>query len=202
MIATRIDGRSRGNLDAGVSLGFDLRDFLPLNKGAFELARPSLENWCRSWMGNDYSPPLEPIQWFWEGHKPGIHVWAPPPSAALIALKQLARARHKRPHFVANVFLCQRLLWQEEWRRRFEKEMDVWFILHSGTFWPHSLFEPLLVGISFPMKNREQGPWLVRQQREVVEIGRTLCQVSKTCHLLVGHHLRQLWADPWGFSSV
>ena len=84
----------------------------------------------------------------------------PPPVAALVALKQLAKSRQKRPHQVAHVFMCQRFVWQEEWRRRFEKEMELWFILHPGTFWPHHLLEPLIVGISFPMKNRkQQGPY-------------------------------------------
>ena len=106
-------------------------------------------------MGNDYSPPLKPIGWFREGHKPGTHLWAPPPAAALVALKQLARSRHKQLHSVTHVFLCQRLLWQERWRRRFEKEMDVWCILHSGSVWPNRLFEPLIVGIYFPTINRE-----------------------------------------------
>ena len=96
----------------------------------------------------------------------------PPPVAALVALKQLAKSRQKRPRHVTHVFICQRLLWQEEWQRRFEKEMDIWFIFHTGTYWPHHLFEPLLVGISIPMKNRKQlgpdGPWLVRQQQEEV----------------------------------
>ena len=198
MIATGIDGRSRGNLDAGVSLGYDMRKFIPLNKGAFELAGPLLETWCRSWMRDDFIPPLEPIHWFWKGHKPGVHVWAPPPAAALIALKQLAKSRQKRPHHVTHVFLCQRLLWQEEWSRRFQKETDVWFMLHPGTFWPHHLFEPLLVGISFPMSNREQGPWLVRQKRDqVVDVGLALSKMSKTCHFQVGDYLRKLWAHPW-----
>ena len=71
MIATGIDERSRGNLDAGVSLGHDIHPFIPLNKGAFELAGPLLEGWCRSWMGADFSQPLEPVEWFWEGHLSG-----------------------------------------------------------------------------------------------------------------------------------
>ena len=154
-------------------------------------------------MTSDFSRPLEPVEWFREGHQPGVHLWAPPPAAALVALKQLAKSRQKRPHHVTHVFLCQRLLWQEEWRRRFEKEMDVWFILHNGTAWPHKLFEPLLVGISFPMKNRERGPWLVRQQREeVVEAGRAVSQMSKTCHIQVGSYLRELWSQPWTFPEV
>lgn len=203
MIATGIDGRSRGDFDAGVSLGYDIRQFIPLDRGAFELEGPLLTGWLRSWMGSDFSPPLEPIGWFKEGHKPGTHIWAPPPAAALVALKQLARSRHKRPHSVKHVFVCQRLLWQERWRRRFEKEMDVWFILHSGLFWSHNLFEPLLVGISFPMLRREQGPWLVRQEREqVVDVGLTLSKMSKTCHIQVGNYLCQLWKDPWKLPSL
>ena len=143
-------------------------------------------------MGTDFSPPLEPIHWFKNGHKPGVHVWAPPPAAALVALKQLARSRHKRPHTVQHVFICQRLLWQELWRKRFEKEMDLWFILHPGTHWPPFLFEPLVIGISFPMLNREQGPWLVRQEREqVLEAGRTLSEMSKSSHV---HDVRELGA--------
>ena len=35
MIATDIDGRSCGNLDAGVSLGYDILQYLPMDKGAF-----------------------------------------------------------------------------------------------------------------------------------------------------------------------
>ena len=47
MIKTGLDGRSRGDLDAGVSLGHDVRLYLPLDKGAFQLARRSLEEWCK-----------------------------------------------------------------------------------------------------------------------------------------------------------
>ncbi len=203
MIATGIDGRSRGNLDAGVSLGYDIRQYLPMDRGVAELAGPCLSSWCRSWMGKDYSSPLEPIDWSTKGQKPGVHLWAPPPAMALIALKQLARSRQKRPHFVQHVFVCQRLLWQEEWRRRFEKEMDLWFLFHPGLSWSNNLLEPLVVGISFPMLNREHGPWLVRQQREeMVEAGRTLCEMSKSCHFQVGNDLRQLWSCPWRLPKV
>lgn len=194
MIATGIDGWSRGNQDAGVSLGYDIRQFVPLNLGAFEL-HPALGDWCESWMGSDYSPPLGPEGWFWEGHHPGVHVWSPPPAAALIALKQVALSRHKRPYDVTHVFICQRLLWQEEWRSRFEKEFDIWFIMHPGLYWPHHMFEPLLVGIFFPM-SRDR-PWLVRLlKEEVVAFGRSMSQMSKTCHIHVGDYLRQLWAQP------
>ena len=201
MIDCGVDGLSRGNQDAGVSLGHDIRKYIPLNLGAFELEGPRLEIWCRSFMGNDFSPPLEPGGWYWEGHHPGVHIWSPPPAAALIALKELAKSRQIRPYDVTHVFLCPRLLWDEEWRRRFEKEMDLWFMLNSGTFWPYPHYEPLLVGISFPMSRSR--PWLARQLRdEVVEVGRALSQLSKTCHTRVGDYLRQLWLSPRELPAV
>ena len=97
-------------------------------------------------MGKDFSSPLTPVEWFYEAHKPGLHLWAPPPVAALIALEKIARSRQKRPHHDTHIFMCQRLLWQEEWRRRFEKEMDPWFIFYPGIYWSHDLVEPLIVG--------------------------------------------------------
>ena len=111
------------------------------------------------------------------------------------ALSELAKSRFKRPYGVTHLFICPRLLWQEEWRRRFEKEMDFLFILNPGLAWPHSNFEPLLIGISFPVTRTRS--WLVRQlQEQVMEAGRTLSQVSKTCHLRVRDYLRKLWLHP------
>ena len=53
MIATGMDGRSRGNFDAGFSLWFDLRQYFPLNESAFDYKDNALESWCQSWMGSD-----------------------------------------------------------------------------------------------------------------------------------------------------
>ena len=198
MIATGIDGLSRGDKESGIALGYDLRNFLPLNKSAFDVEDNRLEAWCKYWMGDDYTQPAEPIAWFRESHKPGIHVIAPPPAAALAALKEVARARHKRPREVTYVIFIPRLLYQEEWRSRFQKEVDVWFTLSTGTFWPHSAFEPLMVGISLPL--RRTRPWLLRMERnKVVAVGRNLSEMSKTCHVRFGNNLRQLWRDPWAF---
>jgi hypothetical protein len=100
-------------------------------------------------MGNNYTLPLTPEGWFEAGHQPGVHLWVPPPVAELIALKELVRSQHKRPSKVTHVVMIPRLLWDEAWWSCFEKEVDLWFILHDGTIWPHFAFEPLLVGI-FP----------------------------------------------------
>jgi hypothetical protein len=98
---------------------------------------------------------------------------APPAAATLSALKEVAKGRHKRPRDTVYVILIPRLLYQEEWRSRFQKEVDVWFPLSTGEFWPHSAFEPLMVGISFPLYRTH--PWQLRMERDkVVDIGRTL----------------------------
>ena len=180
MIATGVDGWSRGDRDAGISLGYDLRDFLPLDKSAFEWPGQDLDTWCKGWMGSQYSPPLRAEAWYREGHLPGVHIWAPPPAAALEALKQISNSRTKKMDRVTHVFICPRLLYQEEWRRRLEKEFDIWFFLSPGDVWTHNCFEPLVIGLCFPL-NRQQYPWLLRQERDkVVEIGRSLSELLKT----------------------
>ena len=54
----------------------------------------------------------------------GVHICPPPPAAARHAFYELSQLRFKRPYGVTHIFIYQRLLWQEEWRRRFEKEIQ------------------------------------------------------------------------------
>ena len=195
MIESGIDGWSRGDFETGISLGYDMRNFLPLDRSATDVAGPTIIPWLKTWMGDDYHGPLSPEGWFWDGHMPGVHVWTPPPAAALIALKQLSRSKLKRRHDVTHVVLIPRLLYWEEWQSRFEKEMDIWFVMHTGDVWPHFAHEPLLVGIAFPMYRSY--PWVIKLESEkVVEIGRALSALSKQSHLRVGNYLRQLWSSP------
>ncbi len=56
-------------------------------------------------------------------------MWAPPPEAALVALKEVARSRHKRLGHVTHVILIKCLLYQEEWHTLFKKEVDICFML-------------------------------------------------------------------------
>ena len=175
-----------------------------MNLSAWDVAGEVLEGWCKSWMDTDYAPPLLPEGWFEHRHQPGVHIWTPPPAAALIALKELSRSQHKRPSSVTHVALIPRLLWDEEWCTRFEKEMDVWFILHTGSIWPHFAFEPLMVGIAFPILSPSSPyPWQVKQERQrVVDLGRALSKMSKTSDLRVGYHLRKLWLAPRTFPGL
>ena len=110
MITTGVGGRSRGDLVAGVLIGHDMRQYLHLVRGAFDLAGAPLEKWCKGWMGNAYSKPLGPVGWFREEHQRNLRVCPPPPAAALVAMKQQSKAWQKRPHRLTHVFVCQRLL--------------------------------------------------------------------------------------------
>jgi hypothetical protein len=202
MIESGVDGWSRGDFETGISLGHDLQNYLPLALSCFDVAQATIIPWLRSWMKDDYySGPLSPEGWFWDGHLPGVHIWAPPPAAALIALKQLSRSKQKRRHELTHVVLIPRILYWEEWQTRFEKEVDIWFVMSSGTVWPRFAHEPLVVGISFPMYRSY--PWLLRMESEkVVEIGRALSALSKMSHVRVGHYLRQLWSQPRDLPEV
>jgi hypothetical protein len=152
-------------------------------------------------MGSDYVEPLTPEGWFWDGHMAGVHLWTPLPAAALIALKQLSRAHHKQQYATTHVVIIPHILYWEEWQSRFEKEMDIWFVMHPGEAWPHFAHEPLLVCLSFPM--RRSYPWLLRLHTEkVVGIGRTLSALPKESHFRVGNYLRELWSNPGALPEV
>ena len=202
MIKMGFDGLSRGDFDSGIMLGQDIRDLVPLGSSAMQFEGNCLEPWLKGWMGLDYTSPLSALDWFQKGHQPGIHLWAPPPAGALIALEQLAQSKLKRPFEVMHVFVCPRLLYFEEWRRRFNKEMDFWFVIEPvSNIWPNSCCEPLIFGISFPL--RPDRPWKLRRVPQVVELGRTLQSMFKTdSGLGQGDILRKLWSNPWGFFGL
>lgn len=89
-------------------------------------------------------------------------------------------------------------LYQEKWRSCSQKEVDVWFTLSTGKFWPHSAFEPLLIGTSFPPRGTR--PWLPSMKRDkVVALGRTLSEgiicanYGMTCGLSLGQCDDEAW---------
>ena len=200
MIALGFDGLSRGDLDSGIMLGQDFRDLVPVDKTALELAGDVLMPWMRYWMQMPDLKALTPEGWFVEGHQPGIHLWAPPPAAALNVLEQIAQAKIKRPDKTCHVFICQRLMYFEEWRRRFEKEMDFWILIEPNPFWPFQCFEPLVLGIAFPLRN--SSPWRIRRVPIVVDLGKSLQEMLKAGDMGAGNILREFWTCPWGFCGL
>jgi hypothetical protein len=76
-----------------------------------------------------------------------------PHPQASSAMEELRKARIKRKDSLHVVFDCTHLL-KAEWFRQLYKESDILFEVPAGTwFWPASIFEPLIIGISFPSLN-------------------------------------------------
>ncbi len=100
--------------------------------------------------------------------------------------------------------MISQLLWDEEWRTQFEKEVYFWFILHNGFIWPHAAFGPLVVEIFFPiLPSSRPFPGQVKQEhKRVVELGWALSQMSKSSDIQVRDYLRKLWLAPRSFPHV
>ena len=108
----------------------------------------------------------------------------------------MARSHHRRPYTTTHVVIIPCLLYQAEWRSRFEKEVNLWFILHHGSVWPHSAFEYLIIGIRFPLSGSY--PWEQKQDQDcMVELGRTFSKMSETCNLRVGYHIMIWYEHQW-----
>ncbi len=167
IIALGTDGCSRGSLMEGVMAGQGMLSFIDLACSAVKRHPPVL-TWVRSWMDQPKLEPLSPEGWFKEGHgfvgetrdsckiwrpthKPrnGLHLWAPPPSVADLALEELLKAHHKRMD-TFHIVLIPRLM-APRWRQLFNKACNFTFVVSPGAaFWLTDMYEPLWVGILLP----------------------------------------------------
>jgi hypothetical protein len=152
------DGLSRGLLDAGVLVGNNMLSYIPIHLSA--VARSStVQAWVNSWTGHETFSLLQAYDWFNNGQQAGHWLWCPPPAAANVALEQLAAAVHKRPHTL-HIVLIPRLM-MASWRKLLGKICDLVFTVPLGTtMWPTDFFEPLVVGIYFPLLRYR--PWQLR----------------------------------------
>jgi hypothetical protein len=152
---------------------------VPLHLGAFQRTQDeALLDWFRAWMGLPKGAlPLNPEEWMVEGH--GLtskgddsaliwtptesscrsFLWAPAPGAADVAIEELRKARHKRPHLF-HAFVCPRLM-APRWRHGVCREADFQFEIPVGSkLWPASSHEPLSVAVFLPfIKHR---PWQLK----------------------------------------
>ena len=169
MIASGIDGLSRGNASEGLMLqpsATAFGSFVPLHLSAIQCS-PDLLPWLRSWILFRGITPLSPTDWFVHGHgltgrgtatlaggwDPELSphrwfLWDPAPAAAGAAGEELGVSRHKRPH-LNHVFICPRLFTQY-WRKWLYKIADVVLELPLGIIvaWPAEMHEPLLVALT------------------------------------------------------
>ena len=201
MIQQGADGLSRGNLLEGVMTGVPMLSYVPLAISGIQRS-PNLVAWIRSWTPTP-GEVLTTDEWYDKGHgitggfyndegiwipnstSSGLFIWDPPPAAARAAIDQLAISRHKRPS-LAHVFICPRLF-TSMWRKRLYKLADcvVYIPAGSRSFWPDSMFEPLILGLLLPFSSSY--PWQHRRSPQVLELE---------------GKLRQVWAKPDGSEQL
>lgn len=210
MIAQGTDGVSRSSMLEGVMVGEDMLKFIPLAKTAIERHPPLLE-WVASWSGCDDIRPLAVEDWFDKGHgviggsptessrgiwipeheaSGQVHLWAPPPALADVAMEELLKARHKRTD-TYHIIVIPRIM-TPRWRRLFNKVCDFSFAVPATKpFWPASMYEPVWVGIVLPFTHHR--PWKIGRAPLLVDMGRELHQVLHESEADGRIILRKLW---------
>ena len=202
------DGLSRGNLNVGVMAGKRMLDFVPIHISPLQRS-PTLKPWLMSFLGSE-AEFLDATGWFTRGHdldeseweynidgmklpcvKTGTFVWTPPPCAALSAVEELRKARHKRQRS-HHLFVVPRLM-EPMWRKQLYKAADLVVSLKPGhDAWPRNMHEPLTIAFLFPFIS--QKPWQLRGSIQLLALGRSLCRVWAGDEGNEGLILRQLWS--------
>lgn len=195
MIAQGTDGLSRGSTFDGVLAGTPMLQYVPLHLSAMDRSA-TITTWLESWASSDGVPftILEPFAWFSSGHRSPRGVWCPPPAAADAALPEVAKAIHRHPH-LSHIILIPRLM-TSHWRRLFGKIVDIQFTVPLGcTFWPLTNFEPLVVGIVFPLTRHP--PWRLCGTTFMDCMARELSALPPSDHTWGRPLLCQLFLQTW-----
>ena len=191
MIAQGTDGLSRFNFLEGVMTGQNILNYVPLHESALDRSK-SLLKWLQSWVPDKHLQTLSPEDWYDVGHGidgggPNIDgiwtpiynkrckLWAPTPAVAFYAMDKLARSRHVDP-YTPHMFVCPRSM-TFHWRKMLLKYADVVFYINPGSrsFWPHNMFEPLVLGLILPYS--KSPPWQLKRSPQVLALESELREV-------------------------
>jgi hypothetical protein len=178
MIASGIDGLSRGDKLEGVTRGEAMVKFVPIHMDPLSRS-PLLRKWVESWWDDGYGPLkwMTPADWFNDSMTNGNFLWNVPPAAAQTAIEQLCTHVHGRPHS-CHIVLLPRLC-TSLWRKQAGKVCDLILHVQPGEeFWGEKMYEPLLIMFYFPLLpyHRRFKPWQLKGTR-LVE--RTKCEVRR-----------------------
>lgn len=159
MIAQGTDGLSRGSTTSGVMSGASFGSFVPLHQSVIERQiSTDLTDWVTSWAGEVHW--MTPCDWYRSRRDSCPLVWCPAPAAADACLDQLGKCIHMRPHQTTHVVIIPRLM-TSRWRKTLGKICDLVLTVPLGVeFWPLTHFEPIIVGIAFPLSRHK--PWRLR----------------------------------------
>jgi hypothetical protein len=199
MIAQGTDALSRGITTAGVMAGMEFSTFVPLHQSVQHRQCPSiLVDWVLSWAGD--ARWLEPEDWFLPCSCTIPCVWTPPPAAADAALDQLGKWIHMRPSNQTHIVIIPRLM-TARWRKLLGKICDLVFTIPIGTsIWCASQYEPLIVGISFPLCRFR--PWRLRGTPLLESVERTLRDLPQATDGWGRGVLRQLFLTTSSLASM
>ena len=141
----------QGKLSAGLMAGRHPLDFVHLHLGTLDWCSTLLA-WVSTWSPLPVTV-LQPDDWFNPTFVGGPFLWAPPPTAADVALEQLYTACHKDPTSV-HIFISPRLF-THPWRKQLGKVSDYVFVPPlTLPWWTHSQHKPLVVGLVFSFSSR------------------------------------------------
>ena len=176
MIASGIDGLSRGDKLEGVMKGASVLSFVPIHEFPFDRNRKLLK-WIHEWWDKGYGSLtlLTPEGWFTEAMTVGNFLWNIPPAAGASAVEQLCSHIHGRPEST-HIFVIPRLC-TNLWRKQLRKACDALFVIQPKfEFWGESCHEPLLIGIYFPLLPHDTRfrPWNLKGTKLVDTAERTV----------------------------
>lgn len=191
MIECGVDGASRSDLSTGVMRGTPMLEYVPLHLSALKRS-PALRDYIVGWLpSKTLVKVLEPEEWFDPFVKNQVHVWAPPPAAADLAVELLAEGIHKRPNSF-HIFVVPRLM-TVRWRKVLGRATDVLFHLPPkiNQVWEPSQHEPLTIALAFPLS--KSCPWRMGHYDEVKTWESDLRAVCKDDPNRARDRLQQLW---------
>ena len=220
MIQQGTDGLSRGDFSTGVMQGQSILSFVPIHLSCLERST-KLKEWIVSMVppaaGEEEIIFLDSSGWFERGHdiiggcknddgiwtpkyKSGTYVWTPPPAAALVAVEQLRRARHKREDST-HIFLVPRLM-TPEWQRQLHRVSDLFVELpYDDSLWNKSIqHEPLIFAVIFPFLNYR--PWQLKRTGAFLGMGRILRSMWKSDEVPSWFVLRKLFEQQRKLSDL
>ena len=160
IIKMGIDGLSQGDTNEGVASGSNMVEFIDLHKGAFERSF-ELKTWIFTILGQELWGTLHQLnkeEWFTHDAECDMFeslVWVPPPAVADVCVEQMDFWRQHSPfkhtHLCPQLFTC---LWGKHLGKTCNVLIEVPLLCLERVWGTHTHFEPILIGLSFPMFNR------------------------------------------------
>ena len=209
MIRMGIDGLSRGDTHEGVASGSNMVEFMDLHRDAFTRS-PALKIWIDEIWNSELWGRLHQLtkeEWFTHDEECAMCqalAWVPPPAAADVCVEQMAFWRQHSPHQHTHVVICPRLftcLWRKQLGKACDVLIEVPLLCLERVWGTYTHFEPLLIGLSFPVFNRP--PYQLGLKPELMDFVEVhLSSLRKTpTESAFKHFLRELWSKAKQYSN-